>query len=231
MKRDPGPHHDSPRPLVAVFADESCLGNGQDRDTPGGAGGVVEYQHPQSGAVTRRDFWISEPATTNNRMALRSVIEAFRGLSAKGAPLDVIFTSDSKYLIDGFRDWVHGWAARGWTRKGGPIENLVLWREAVTVVRDGGHRCDWRWVRGHDGHAQNEYANHLATTAAASQTASGGFVPSQFESWISSRPSRPGRPGLRDADPFPAAESFNPGRTLPDATHALPLSAAGRREN
>lgn len=214
-----------------MYADESCLGNGQDRDTPGGAAGLIEYQHPQSGTITRRDFWLSDPATTNNRMALRSVIEAFRGLSTKGTPLDVVFTSDSKYLIDGFRDWVHGWAARGWTRRGGAIENLALWREAIAVIRAGGHRCDWRWVRGHDGHPQNEYANDLATDAAASQTASDGFVPSQFERWIADRPTRAGRPALRAPDGFPDAESFNPGRTLPDPSHPLPLSAAGRRDN
>ena len=217
--------------MVAVYADASCLGNGQDRDTPGGAGGLVEYQHPQSGAIARRDFWISDPATTNNRMALRSVIEAFHGLSAKGTALNVVFTSDSKYLIDGFRDWVHGWAARGWTRKGGAIENLALWREAITVIRAGRHQCDWRWVRGHDGHPQNEYANHLATRAAASQTASDGLVPSQFDAWIAARPTRSGRPALRAADAFPAAGSFKPGRTLPEATRTLPASAAGRRDN
>jgi ribonuclease HI len=214
-----------------VYADESCLGNGQDRDTPGGAGGLVEYQPPHSGAVTRRDFWVSDPVATNNRMALRSVIEAFRGLSAKGTPMRVVFTSDSKYLIDGFREWVHAWAARGWTRRGGPIENLALWREAITLIRAGGHQCDWRWVRGHDGHPQNEYANHLATHAAGSLTASDGFVPSQFDQWIAGLPTRAGRPGLRAADAFPTVESFNPGRTLPDATHALPPSAAGRRDN
>ena len=69
-------------PLVAVYADESCLGNGKQGDTPGGAGGLVEYQQ-RSGELVCRDFWISEPDTTNNRMALQSVIQAFTHLSAK----------------------------------------------------------------------------------------------------------------------------------------------------
>ncbi|MCC7002460.1 MAG: hypothetical protein IT357_09925, partial [Gemmatimonadaceae bacterium] len=62
-------------PLVSVFADESCLGNGKEGDNPGGAGVLVEYQHAD-GRITRRDLWVSEPGTTNNKMALRSVIEA-----------------------------------------------------------------------------------------------------------------------------------------------------------
>lgn len=216
-------------PLVAVYADESCLGNGQDRDTPGGAGGLVEFQHPRTGAITRRDFWIADPSTTNNRMALRSVIEAFRGLSAKRVPLSVVFTSDSKYLIDGFQEWVFGWAARGWRRKGGPIENLALWLDAIATIREGGHECQWRWVRGHVGHPHNEYANHLATRAAANQDASGGLVASDFERWIAAHGQRRGHPALAPIEPFPTAASFVRASALPDPASALPHSVAGRR--
>ena len=66
-----------PAAIVAVFADESCLGNGREGSNPGGAGGVIEMLDMESGNLCRWDYWISEPATTNNRMALRSVIEAF----------------------------------------------------------------------------------------------------------------------------------------------------------
>ena len=62
------------RSLVAVYADESCLGNGREGDNPGGAGALVEYMRPGSNELVRRDVWVSEPATTNNRMALRSAI-------------------------------------------------------------------------------------------------------------------------------------------------------------
>jgi ribonuclease HI len=135
--------------VVAIYADESCLGNGRAGDTPGGGGGLVEWRHPRTGELLRWDYWFAEPDTTNNRMALRSVIEAFRGLSKKGHTFSVVFTSDSKYIVDGMTSWVPGWMSRGWTRKTGPIENLALWQEAVEAL--GAHEREWRWVRGHNG--------------------------------------------------------------------------------
>jgi len=77
--------HHRELPLLAIFADESCLGNGREGSNPGGAGGVIEYWNSRTERLTRFDYWVSEPATTNNRMALRSVIEAFRGISRKGS--------------------------------------------------------------------------------------------------------------------------------------------------
>jgi ribonuclease HI len=207
-------------PLVAIYADESCLGNGREGDNPGGAGGLVEYRRPKTGEIVRRDYWISEPATTNNRMALQSVIEGVRGVSTKGSALSIVFTSDSRYLIDGLQDWVHGWARRGWKRKGGAIENLALWREALDVLRSGGHQYEWRWVRGHRGHPQNEYVNHLATRAAAAQDASVGLVPSSFEDWLLQRTAK--NSSERDPDPFPEQTSFVPARPLPDPDGTLP---------
>ncbi|MDP9348780.1 MAG: ribonuclease HI [Gemmatimonadota bacterium] len=166
-------------PLVFVYADESCLGNQfKGRARPGGAAGLVEFFHPEKGWI-RRDFWTSEPDTTNNRMAIRSAVLP---LAALKQPSRVVFTSDSRYLVDGMTQWVHGWAARGWVRKGGEIENLELWKELVETVRR--HRVQWRWVKGHAGHPQNEYANHLATRAAAQQTESAGLIPSRFDEWI-----------------------------------------------
>lgn len=195
--------------LVAVYADESCLGNGREGDNPGGAGGVVEWRKGGSNDVQRWDYWISAPGTTNNRMALRSVIEAFNGLSRKGKSLRVVFTSDSRYIVDGMTSWVHGWIERGWKRKGGAIENLELWKEAVRSIAP--HEVEWRWVRGHRGHPQNEYANHLATRAAAEQTGSDGFVSSGFEEWIEQK----GKAAkLGEASPFPDEETFQPGRRI-----------------
>ncbi len=206
-------------PLVAVYADESCLGNGREGDNPGGAGGLVEVLRPSDGTVVRRDYWISEPATTNNRMALRSAIEAFRAVSAKGRACRVIFTSDSRYLVDGMTDWVHGWASRGWTRKTGPIENLELWREAVSAAAP--HEVQWRWVRGHHGHAQNEYANHLATRAAAERSSSGGLVESAFDAWLAAQRAK----GTIEAppDPFPPVPEFAPSRSLARIAGLAPL--------
>ncbi|MDE3054632.1 MAG: hypothetical protein KGJ70_12150, partial [Gemmatimonadota bacterium] len=91
-------------PLVAVYVDESCLGNGAEGDNPGAAGGVIEYRMPGDGRVERRDFWRAAPATTNNRMALASLIEAFAILAQKGGRFRVVFTSDSQYLIKGMRE-------------------------------------------------------------------------------------------------------------------------------
>jgi ribonuclease HI len=214
-----------PRPpteneLVVVYADESCLGNGREGSNPGGAAGVVEYV-TRRGSLVRRDFWVSEPATTNNRMALRSVIEAFTLLAAKRNSFDVVFRSDSQYLIKGMTEWVHSWAARGWRRKGGAIENLALWSAALQAV--AGNRVQWRWVRGHDGHPQNAYADHLATTAAAALDRSDGLVESHFDAWISAEQAA-GRITAQP-DAFPAAESFRPSRTLPDPPDSRALVA------
>jgi ribonuclease HI len=206
------------RPLVAVFADESCLGNGREGSNPGGAGALIEYVRPGGEEIVRRDVWIAEPATTNNRMALRSVIETFRALSRKGKLFRVVFTSDSRYLVDGMESWVRDWIRRGWTRKTGPIENLELWRAAVDVVQ--GHQVQWRWVRGHRGHPQNEYANHLATSAAAKQTASDGLVESQFETWLASQRERGAM--RMEIDAFPSIASFKPAAPLPPVSTGRP---------
>lgn len=200
----------APLPLVAVYADESCLGNGREGANPGGAGVLIEFRHAD-GRITRRDVWTSEPATTNNRMALRSVIETFRALGAKGQQFRVQFTSDSRYLIDGLSSWLFGWSRAGWKRKTGPIENLELWREACRA--SVGHRYSWHWVRGHNGHPQNEYANHLATRAAADQTQSGGAIESEFEGWLAAYRAKGGR--TADIAPFPDSDSFKAAPTLP----------------
>jgi len=164
-----------------VHADEACLGNGREPPTPGGAGGLVEVR-TGGGRVERRDYFVAEPDTTNNRMALRSAIAALDLLGAKGRRFEVRFTSDSTYLVQGMREWVRAWQARGWRRKTGEIENLALWRELVAVAER--HDVTWHWVRGHAGHAKNEYANHLATRAAADQRPSGGLVASEFARWL-----------------------------------------------
>ncbi len=168
----------SAQPLVVVHADESCLGNQfRARANPGGAAGLVEFW--TGSQWLRRDYWISEPDTTNNRMALRSAIEALRGLRR---PCRVRFVSDSQYLVKGMKEWLAGWKRRGWKRRGGPIENLELWQELDRV--SARHDVEWVWVRGHDGNPRNEYANDLAVKAAKDQIDSGGFLSSGFERWL-----------------------------------------------
>ncbi len=196
---------DTPR-LVAIYADESCLGNGREGSNPGGAGGVVELQDPVTNELVRHDYWVSEPATTNNRMALHSVIEAFGELAKLNTPFRVVFTSDSKYIVEGMRSWVAGWMARGWKRKTGPIENLALWQRAVSAVTP--FETQWNWVRGHNGQPQNEYANHLATRAAADQSCSRGLIPSAFDEWLDVYSAT--RRGVSDIAPFPDSGTFKP---------------------
>lgn len=193
--------------MVAIYADESCLGNGREGENPGGAGVLLEFQ-PRKGALVRRDLWVSEPATTNNRMALRSVSETFRALNAKGRRFRVVFTTDSRYIVDGMTEWVFSWAQRGWKRKTGEIENLDMWFEALAEAAP--HEVAWRWVRGHAGHPQNEYANHLAIRAAADQSTSNGFVESVFDAWREAHPKAAGA-----IEPFPSDHPFRPSRALP----------------
>jgi ribonuclease HI len=167
-------------PVVVVHLDESCLGNGQAGATPGGAGGLIETT-TKSG-VQRRDFFLHAADTTNNRMALAGGIAALQLLAGKGQRMRVLIVSDSEYLIKGMREWVPAWKARGWTRKGGPIENLPLWQQLVSSA--GNHEVQWTWVRGHQGHAKNEYANDLAVMAATDQHTSDGAEESGFEDWL-----------------------------------------------
>jgi ribonuclease HI len=122
-------------------------------------------------------------------MALQSAIVGL-GLLRKG-PRRVRFVSDSKYLVDGMTKWLEGWKARGWKRKGGNIENLELWKE-LDQARDR-HHVEWTWVRGHDEHPQNEYSDHLATTAATEGTSSHGLVESGFGDWLEDQRDRRGR--------------------------------------
>jgi ribonuclease HI len=172
------------RDVVLIHLDESCLGNGREGRTPGGAGGLIEAR-TQGGALARRDFYISAPDTTNNRMALAGAIAALQLLSAKGRRLRALVVSDSEYLVRGMREWVPGWAARGWRRKGGAVENLELWQALVASAQR--HEVQFVWVRGHAGHPKNEYANDLAVRAAREQAMSRGVEPSGFAEWLAAQ--------------------------------------------
>jgi ribonuclease HI len=164
------------RELVSIHADESCLGNQFSAEArPGGAAGLIELFDERRG-WTRRDYYVCEPDTTNNRMALRSAIEGLRALKS---PCRVAFHSDSSYLVKGMNEWVPSWIARGWKRKGGPIENLA-----------DRHKIEWLWVRGHAGDPKNEYANHLAVQAARHQRSTDGLIDSGFDAWLEAQQER-----------------------------------------
>jgi ribonuclease HI len=170
-------------PIAVVHLDESCLGNGREGANPGGAGGLIEVR--TDSGVQRRDMYLHSPATTNNRMALAGAIAALRLLAGKGARMRVLVVSDSEYLVRGMREWVPGWIARGWKRKGGEIENLELWKTLVASAKL--HEVQWTWVRGHKGHGKNEYANDLAVMAAKEQRTSEGAVESGFPAWLAAQ--------------------------------------------
>jgi ribonuclease HI len=192
-------------PDVYVYADESCLGNGRQGASPGGAAGLVATWTGAEWA--RRDFWISEPDTTNNRMAIRSGIVP---LSALTRPCRVIFVSDSQYLVKGMTAWVFGWIRQKWQRKTGPVENVELWKELVAAAAR--HQVEWRWVRGHAGHPQNEYANDLAIRAARAQSASGGLEPSGFSEWLASERQKGRYNSFDENAPPPAGGAAIPAR-------------------
>ena len=147
-------------------------------------------------------------------MALASAIAALQLLAGKGARLRVLIVSDSQYLVKGMREWVPGWAARGWKRKEGAIENLELWKALVASSRL--HDVQWTWVRGHKGHAKNEYANDLAVKAAKEQLTSDGTVPSGFDEWLDRKRAK----GLYLAYDPDAAFAAARARRLPSATDA-----------
>jgi ribonuclease HI len=170
-------------PIAIAHLDESCLGNGQEGMNPGGAAGLVEVRHQR--VIERREFFISAPATTNNRMALAGAIALLQLLGAKGKRLRVLLISDSEYLVRGVREWLPGWVARGWKRKGGAIENLELWRALRASLDD--HDATLCWVRGHAGHLKNEFANDLAVKAAKEQLTSAGVVATTFPAWLATQ--------------------------------------------
>ena len=172
--------------IVVVHADESCLGNGMERPSPGGAAALVERR--SADGIARKDLYISAPDTTNNRMALCGAIAVLACLSNQERHLKIAYVSDSEYLVKGMNEWAPAWEKRGWKRKGGAVENLELWQTLVQVSRQ--HRVSWRWTRGHAGNPKNEYANDCAIRAAERQQNSPGLVDSEFSIWLSQRQGR-----------------------------------------
>jgi len=199
----------NPSRIVAIHADESCLGNQfRDRARPGGAGGFLEYW-TLDGECVRKDYSCFDADTTNNRMAIRSAILGLGHLRRDGER--VIFFSDSAYLVDGITKWVFGWASRGWRRKGGPIQNLGLWRHLCRVAAR--QHVEWRRVPGHSGLPKNEYADHLAVAAATDRKGDGELRPSCFSEWLKARQALGEYVDFIDAPP----RSFKPGRRPPAA--------------
>ncbi len=161
-------------PRVLVHADESCLGNDNSKPSPGGNAALIEA--PAGDSVARWDFYESSPQTTNNKMALAGAIATLEWIRRQWKHARVVYVSDSQYLIKGMSEWVAGWEARGWKRKGGVLENEELWKKLVQAA--AAHQVEWRWIEGHAGHAKNEYADVLA------------MVPSGFDTWLAQQRAR-----------------------------------------
>ncbi|HSI16427.1 MAG TPA: ribonuclease HI [Sphingomonas sp.] len=137
---------------VEIFTDGACKGN----PGPGGWGAVI-----RAGA-RERELSGGEKLTTNNRMELTAAIE---GLNALKRPCHVTLSTDSRYVMDGLTKWIHGWQRNGWrTADKKPVKNADLWQALLDAAKP--HRIDWVWVKGHNGHPENERADRLASNAA-----------------------------------------------------------------
>lgn len=102
----------------------------------------------------------NEPESTNNRMELTAAI---RALEALKRPCEITFYTDSEYLRKGITEWIEGWAAKGWQKKGKPIQNADLWQALWPLVKN--HQIEWHWVKGHSGDEYNERVDQLARAA------------------------------------------------------------------
>ncbi|MBA2935048.1 ribonuclease HI [Sphingomonas sp. CGMCC 1.13654] len=139
-------------PLVSIFTDGSCKGN----PGPGGWGALLRT------GETEKELSGGEALTTNNRMELTAAI---RGLQALKRPCRVLLTTDSRYVMDGLTKWIHGWRKNGWkTADKKPVKNADLWQELLAAAAP--HRVEWKWVKGHAGHDENERVDQLASNEA-----------------------------------------------------------------
>ena len=145
--------------LVKIYTDGAARGN---PDGPGGYGTVLEYVDPK-GQLHVKEMSRGYVKTTNNRMELMAVIA---GLEALNRPCTVEIYSDSQYVVNAFNQhWVDGWIRKGWRRgKNEPVKNVDLWKRLLKAKEP--HEVSFHWVKGHDGHPQNERCDELATTAA-----------------------------------------------------------------
>ena len=135
-------------PSVEIFTDGACSGN----PGPGGWGAILRSGDRE------RELAGGEAATTNNRMELMAAIAALEALKR---PATVTLYTDSIYLKDGITRWLAQWKKRGWkTADKKPVKNVDLWQRLEAVAAP--HRIDWHWVKGHEGHAENERADQLA---------------------------------------------------------------------
>jgi len=137
---------------VDIFTDGACKGN----PGPGGWGALLRM------GVHEKEMSGSDPDTTNNRMEMTAVIKA---LNALIEPCEVTLHTDSRYVIDGMTKWIAGWQRKGWINASKqPVRNADLWHDLIEAANP--HQIHWQWVRGHNGHVENERVDKLASDAA-----------------------------------------------------------------
>ena len=136
------------KPEIVVYTDGACSGN----PGPGGWGAIlISGNH-------RKELSGGEPHTTNNRMELLAAITALEALKK---PSRVELHTNSIYLRDGISKWIHGWQRNGWkTADKKPVKNAELWQRLLQAKAP--HEVDWRWVKGHSEHVENDRADELA---------------------------------------------------------------------
>ena len=143
--------------VVEIFTDGACRGN----PGKGGWGVLLRYNG------TEKELYGYAPDTTNNQMELMAAIQ---GLEALTRSCEVILTTDSQYVRQGITEWITGWKRKNWkTAAGKPVKNQELWQRLDTAASL--HQVDWRWVKGHSGHDENERVDQLANKAIDEQTA------------------------------------------------------------
>ena len=140
---------------VEIYTDGACSGN----PGPGGYGIILKYGD-HSRVISGYD-----PSTTNNRMELTAVIEALKAIKR---PSKVKVVSDSSYVIKGITEWIKGWIRRNWVNsQKKPVLNRDLWERLLEY--SGPHSIEWIWVRGHQGHIENEQCDRMAREAIANK--------------------------------------------------------------
>ncbi len=144
---------------VTIYTDGAARGN---PDGPGGYGAVLQFVDSK-GVLHERELSAGYKKTTNNRMELMAAIV---GLEALVRSCRVELFSDSKYLTDAFNQhWIDGWLKRGWKKADkSPVKNVDLWQRLLKAMEP--HQVNYHWIKGHDGHPENERCDRLATAAA-----------------------------------------------------------------
>ena len=134
---------------VKIFTDGACSGN----PGPGGWGAILRYGEHE------KEISGGESQTTNNRMELTAVITA---LAALKEPCRVVLTTDSQYVVNSVtKGWLFGWEKKNWIKeKSKPVPNADLWKQLLPLIRK--HEVECVWVRGHNGHPENERCDELA---------------------------------------------------------------------